>query len=817
MDRTPAKRQLSHNIEEQSGSVSDEETIHNDGLKHQKSFYQPDLEEPKIVLKRGFKKSKLFLHVMALAATAIVVQFTFRNYYWFDDGGSCGRWLCSRFRSTTGLIQALQYVAKVYSVILAGSITAMVMNFVRHMLLGKHGLPFGLLMIGYQANSLDYVWSSKKVLFTKRFRARPTLLVFLAAVIVLYMNLIDPSAAILVVPSLDWWPIKNPYGSQMMTPYVGNDSDIVYPLYLNTNRRPDYQSCTASNTSVLCPGGGYRELYAWAAAQSLENAPPNTSMSEVYSGVERILSSESLTQQVYNYNTGHYDNHSVAIATTLHQTAVQTLAGLWQWTRQHGDVVPLFGGVNRPLLSLDGPSAVKSPLVQVQCGYFDYKSARSGNIDGGVTYPTDLLNSFGSNLYQENQPVAQQLYNFSRSLSDLNFTWVDLSAGTTPPRNASLGAIVTVPSIGTLEYANGNMTSQESYIVPCTIDARWVASSTQYDPTNSNLMATNVTSPSSFAKLYATHAKTVNDTERAPDISDALRIDLDWAALLNNPGELGRIQNGTVSNTTMIQSMLDLSINCKSTDFCHFSPPSVHFAQLAYGEAIAQSIATMLSMVLADGLSRTAYSAAHPFLVINATSPDNLLLTIDLSDTAGIENFQYLLPAAFADMMQYSVSVMRYGYGYGLQEGVPVKLSIGTVLVHAVLVLVYGIYRTIGLFILCVRCRSRRDRGGGSSGDDGGLGLGLTSDAWDDTSQILALALLSDEAGARRALGAAGTGVKKNQTLQKWVKIREGKGEKVQMVIGEYEESREGREEEKDRYMDIGGRYRRLVPGKKYF
>ncbi|MCJ1327235.1 hypothetical protein MMC10_003903 [Thelotrema lepadinum] len=299
-------------------------------------------------------------------------------------------------------------------------------------------------------------------------------------------------------------------------------------------------------------------------------------------------------------------------------------------------------------------------------------------------------------------------------------------------------------------------------------------------------MATNVTNPAAFAKAYTRSGS--NATEFPFSISDALRIDPDWASLLNIPNANGEVRNGSVVNPTAIHSMLDLYIDYDPTSGEYFFvPPSARAAQVSYdsmGASIAQDIATTLSVVLTDVLSRTAYNAALPFLVVNGSWPDSLL-TLDLFADAGPEFFEYVNSTAFANMMPYNVTVMRYGYGYGLQQGATVKLSVAIVLVHAVLVIMYGIYRAIGLL-------SRR---------------GVSSDAWEDMGEILALALLSDEAKARRAIGAGGAGVEKRKTLQKWVKIREGKECRVQMVVEYADDDEEGIEKDE---------YSRLVSLKKY-
>ena len=58
-----------------------------ESLSSRPMLVRQEREETKSVLSRGLHHSKLIIHIVALAATAAVLQLSFRNQYSFDSGG----------------------------------------------------------------------------------------------------------------------------------------------------------------------------------------------------------------------------------------------------------------------------------------------------------------------------------------------------------------------------------------------------------------------------------------------------------------------------------------------------------------------------------------------------------------------------------------------------------------------------------------------------------------------------------------------------------------------------------------------------------
>lgn len=93
------------------------------------------------------------------------------------------------------------------------------------------------------------------------------------------------------------------------------------------------------------------------------------------------------------------------------------------------------------------------------------------------------------------------------------------------------------------------------------------------------------------------------------------------------------------------------------------------------------------------------------------------------------------------------------------------------------------------------------------------MNLSSTIMACDSPSEMLALALLSDNKQAREALGCAGAGIEKGATLNQTLQIRVGTEDDLQFVVGETDSG--DTNGTNDANANAKG-YRRLVAGEEY-
>ena len=103
--------------------------------------------------------------------------------------------------------------------------------------------------------------------------------------------------------------------------------------------------------------------------------------------------------------------------------------------------------------------------------------------------------------------------------------------------------------------------------------------------------------------------------------------------------------------------------------------------------------------------------------------------------------------------LEIAITVQRYGYGYGFQD-VPIKLATTVLMMYAVLVSAH-------MILIVVRGRSYK--------------------GYSDMGEMLALAWKS--APAKELINTS-AGIEKIQTWRQLIKVREGQGKHLQLVIG---------------------------------
>ena len=715
-------------------------------------------EPEKVVLKPGLPFGSFAIHIVASVFTLVVLCLSFGNIYAFDEGtSSSGSSMANDF------LHALQFAVKLHEIIVLASLTSIVMYFLLKRLVDGNGIPLGLLTSAYQISSIS-------TLFTKSMWSgswsRESRFVLLLLFTIFYGNLVGPSSGIVLIPNLGWWPISDPYNGQPWTAWLGCTNEDCYPMQMSNPNQTGLDGCETSEYTYLCPGGGFDELYIWANSYSHAATNPNITMTEAMSGAQRQLLSSTVKA-----NNGSY----VAIATTLHHSMVQLTGLFWEYLSGHGDISHFS---DRPLLSSSDDAHINAPVVQVQCDYFDDAEARKGNVQ--VIYPTSALNNFTAVQYPSNGlPVNASLYNFSSTLRDVTFNWIDLgksNGGNLSRGNPSLGAFFMLPA--GLQTVN-NVTTQIGALVPCTVDARWAVSELHYDPSNGNAIGTNLTDPTVFARpgdlLDQQETLAINGT--------SIYIDPSWAAMLNAPGVQAKDVTGEQYNTSMLLALVDIFMN---GTIAQFTP--VEQSKDDYATSVKRTMSTLLSMIIADGLSRSVYGLPNPLLTLQDTATNITATGLEFQsggiyNTPRTENLTLAEIKSGAPYVVYSVS--RYGYAYSWKQSKMVQSGIAVLLIHVIVATVFMIYRV----------RTHRKSAGWSS------------NAWGQVGELLALALVSSGTDARKALKGVAGGVKKRDTWSRYVRIRERGQSGLEMVVEAHRRSHGSRSEKRELRVKVGKKY----------
>ncbi|ORY13922.1 hypothetical protein BCR34DRAFT_249228 [Clohesyomyces aquaticus] len=225
----------------------------------------------------------------------------------------------------------------------------MVMHRVRNCLLRSHGLPLGLLTGAYTVGSAEYLFGAGiRSGFNRRFFS----LSLLILTFTLLANAFGPASAIAIVPSLDWWQMKKPFGGHALPIVFDVGSDQWWPLELTKEpillsgpaagqMVPDDACIVDAESYEACPASGYTDLLAWVISNADEAIAANVSVNDGKSPIQRVVKSRMTDR--------HDSVPGAAIATSISRTVTSPFGAFWGQVTSRDFPV---NGVIRPRLEL---------------------------------------------------------------------------------------------------------------------------------------------------------------------------------------------------------------------------------------------------------------------------------------------------------------------------------------------------------------------------------------------------------------------------------------------------------------------------------
>jgi hypothetical protein len=251
--------------------------------------------------------------------------------------------------------------------------------------------------------------------------------------------------------------------------------------------------------------------------------------------------------------------------------------------------------------------------------------------------------------------------------------------------------------VWTLPYvllaADGTFT-QQSFIAPCSIDARWLDSYFQ-DDTGGDTLYSNITDPSLFQAA-------TNDQYRIT--SDMIQIGPLWAARLNTwtiGATDGSFQSQMNMSAMEALTRAFVGIQVSQNNYLSFHDEASEGYFEDYGYYAATFLSLGISTVLAGGLAQMQLDRNIALLSgPDTTTPSAQVDVTGLVHQDGRLSFNYTAPlsnwtqqADFppSEWFGYSFTVEHYGYGWGLTNIVPI-LAMVVLALHALLVCTYLVY-----------------------------------------------------------------------------------------------------------------------------
>ncbi|KAL7910354.1 hypothetical protein GGI35DRAFT_448576 [Trichoderma velutinum] len=639
--------------------------------------------EDKIVISQDFFSSRALEWVVHLFAVSIsiigICWLRFLHVYWTDESTWTTSWAWVLL-GLDGTLKALQFTTKVHTLLMIASIANITVNFSRRRLVDHKGVAF------------DNFWYTVNFI-TKDLRTiRLSIFILCSAIL---CQLVGLASVGVIQPSLGWWHVLDPYDGQALLLSIQSKKNETFPLTLNSTTMPtstaglewDRDSCltAAPQTSALtCPGYGFEVLKAWTLSNFQNNTAPNLTMAESITGARRILAAESI-------------GNGAAIAATQSNWVIRLYALFTRYIQLHH--LGLVNSISNPMYTSADP--IYAPVVQVQCHAVDSANANHS----GVRFRTNKLTNYteaGAMWYDStiSWAVPSQTWNFSNCYQGLvNFTWVDLSTENAIERreDGQMTKLDTIwrPSIGAVATIPGMLGNQPTaYVVSCIVDARWGASSVWYEPTMNGTVRGNLSNPSVLT--HSTVALNLDGSVPAKTkprqqwgIGDPIHISPNWAKLLNTPGH---IVDSSATATSIEAMLYNYITHLDDADYAVFTMTSndgsfvTDSANLM--EGAADKVATILSLAIADGLSRITDWAES--LITLDTNGDNITYSYlnTLSDGMDYANRTSLYeePNTFLRLR-----VQRYGWAYGWST--ITILSIVVLLIHISMVVWYAGYR----------------------------------------------------------------------------------------------------------------------------
>ncbi|PGH18986.1 hypothetical protein AJ79_00019 [Helicocarpus griseus UAMH5409] len=705
-------------------------------------------ERPKFVFTRSLDSVAYIVHFLTLSLTVVVIALNIRNVYFRDheDDPVLG------FIEMKEILSTLQFVAKLHEVLMVASLTAIVFHFTRNSLLGAKGVPLGLMSAPFKIGAPDYLISPE---LTSNLSFRCDHL-FLATAILFCTVLaiaLGPASAIGLIPSLSWWDMSGPFSGMSLPIYAKYKHHELWPQTLTPGKSLDCHT-TIENTSLACPSKGFHEIERWVQSYVNTGESTNLTIVESIGGARRRLASYSYNPYDLSLGEDQSDEKKrmfssyysrtgpMSLSTTSSHQVLLTLGTFWKYLKSKN--VGSIAGVTRPKLRIAKQFSTYEPIVGVRCSAYRFN-------ENNVTFE-----SLG-------WEVPKSAWNYTQSLTKVNFTWIDLSGSNI---NASIAALFVVPiAWGRTNVPND--TKQDSMIVPCTIEARWIASEVTYDPGSTDIVKDNVTDLSTFLGFGLED----ESASRRFGASAIIKISPAWADLLNL--RIPSADSVFSPNTTTITRLVERFMSRSKSGLATFGSPKRRYSMNQFRQDISEDLATVLGLYLADAISRQAYlqDLTRTVIVVpfrNSTAVNQTSLVFQTGWNADNFNVTYT-PEEFnanaTNWTRYEMDVQRWGYGYGVKSKTS-RFSVSILSMYLAVVVGYLIWFHSMKYLR------------------GKAFWALTTNRWSNIGELLALAINSPSSAK---LDGTCAGVDEGYTWALDMRVRDVGDSHLGLIVGEGE------------------------------
>ena len=632
------------------------------------------------------------IHIVPITAAFVLVILNWRGYY---IGGE----LAGAVGEDDAKFIGLQFAAKLHELTITASLTAVIFSYVRHELITDSGLPFGAIVAGLQFKDISYLWSMEfwgAVRASWRRKRDKLCLILLIITCAGLAVSAGPSSATLMRPRLDYWPAG---GTDF---WIALPQDRLYSTNASATQVPE--SCIHDTGDLSCPYGGWQVLaldylffyQSWRPAGYLPDF--------VYvSGGKAVRALRAFSRAPsFQFTAGQT---MVTVGSSSIADALAETGRLWAfaafWWRYNG-----FHERFWSRLDVTYWVGAQQPVVHVRCAAYNASNYTSGlgvNTSASTVAVYDLSDQdhlrpdgdFGTldynyTLDEQVRSLVQNVFN--ESVPQVAWTTVPQSDG------SALGATISVP----IPENNASMLFQ------CTIAARMAPGGLQSTRNNPLIVTGN------------DHLSIYDNGNTFPRIS----IDPAWAAFLN--------PIISSDNTTAYQYMMRVAGLLDDGD-------------TIFPEGFVYVIESLLSLSVVNGLSRRDFDVGLSGTLLGNTDGLDLVSYRDWDTDALNEGIvdgfdcedwcgQFLPSVGYA--MSYGGNAFNIS---NTEQAASTKLVMqvnaqglaynprGSAAKFAMFALLLYIFLALGHFVYTVFWTRE------------------TSSSWDSISELVALAMKSDQ------------------------------------------------------------------------
>ncbi|KAF2754333.1 hypothetical protein EJ05DRAFT_156429 [Pseudovirgaria hyperparasitica] len=694
-------------------------------------------EPSKVAVSRGLPWPELLTHIVGLGVTITIVWINYRKLYstkletilMSNEDVSLNMW---------------QVASKAHELVLVSSLSFIALHYMREYLLGPQGLPFGLLGAPYICGTVSMMF---QVPFwfhgVRKLRYAPyATLLLIICILSLFLG---PFSAMAMIPRRGWYVVDTPFQDQSGVIYTTNQNQWRTTL----NETKTYGG-TCNDVSPLlyiegpCPGVGLSEIMFWWQGHISNGAEAGIVFEDTYSDAQRHLSIGTL-ERVADFQFG-------TVSTAITKTILLGAGGLWSYVREN---IPSLASINSPEFRIAPETAIYQPIVHVECNTQIWDQNQT---TPNITFPTAEIgwNDVSQDPFVLN--VESDTWGQWRNFSKRRFSWI--RDDRTGNNTSSILALTGLPISERNLYPN----PPQYALVPCSIDARWVAANVYYQPRNSTKVSSNVTD-----NLGELHSRKIGKTGTAEDfrrrygMSDKpIDIQTDFAKWITNVSIYDHSPDW-VSGDVLLSELPIFGPDGYASKF-NLSLKASESPIAARDAFFAESISKLMSVLITNGL--TAPGLLETVMLDTSTNRSEASL-INLRETRsalyleqGIqispeehENMTYLNNEAF----KFRFNVRQHGYGWQI-DSTSTKVAVCFLLIYCALVTLH--------FVSIILLWS--------------FGRYKYCSAWGDISALVALAFNSTPDDKLKGTGA---GIKKNSTWASLVNVRAVHDDTLEMKL----------------------------------